>query len=62
MLRENPVIFAVGGALAYTTSIDGTPHEFLVDLELTSAAGEWRLKRSSLGPSGFTLAHPEPTS
>ena len=58
----NPVTFAVGGALSYTTSLDGTPHEFLVGLEFTGPVDEWRLKRSGTGPGGFALARREPTS
>lgn len=50
-----PVTFGVSGALAYTTGIDGSPHEFLIELELPSLAGEWRLKQSS-APSDFVLA------
>lgn len=53
---EAPATFAVGGALVYTTGLAGTPHEFLVELELTGPAEEWRLRRSAMGPAGFTLA------
>jgi len=52
------VTLGVNGALAYTTGIDGSPHEFLVELELTSPGGDWRLGRSS-SPSAFVLARHE---
>jgi len=52
------VTLGVSGALSYTAAIDGSPHEFLVELELTSLIGEWRLARSS-GPSAFVLARHE---
>jgi hypothetical protein len=57
-----PVIFGVGGALVYTTSLDGTAHEFLVELELAGSEGEWRLKRSAIGPNAFALARHEPAA
>lgn len=50
-----PVVVGVGGALAYTTATGGRPHEFLVELELPSSAGDWRLERLS-APSEFVLA------
>lgn len=49
-----PATFAVGGALTYAFSPDGSPYEFLVELELTGPAGAWRLKRS-MGPAVFRL-------
>lgn len=56
-----PVTFGVSGALAYTTGIEGSPYEFLVELELSSLVGEWRLKQSS-DPSSFVLARHAATS
>ncbi|WP_231733181.1 hypothetical protein, partial [Phenylobacterium sp. CCH12-B4] len=53
--RGEPVVVGVGGALAYTSGVDGRPHEFLVELELPGSAGDWRLERSST-PSQFVLA------
>ena len=60
-LLGEPVTFGVQGALAYTTGIDGSPHEFLVELELPSISGEWRLKQAS-APSDFLLARHVATS
>lgn len=54
-----PVALGVAGALVYTTSSGGTPYEFLVELDLPSVADHWQLKRSLMGPSGFTLARVE---
>lgn len=59
--RSEPVIFGVSGALAYTIGVDGSANEFLVDLELPSSAGEWRLRRSS-APSDLVLARHGATS
>ncbi|WP_337186104.1 hypothetical protein [Phenylobacterium sp.] len=56
-----PVTFGVGGALAYATAVDGRPHELLVELELPSRLGEWRLRRSPT-PSAFVLARHAVTS
>lgn len=52
---EEQVTFGVSGALAYTTAIEGKPHEFLVELELPGLTGDWRLRQSS-APSDFVLA------
>jgi len=49
------VTLGVSGALTYTTATEGNPHEFLVELELPSLSGEWRLRQSST-PSAFILA------
>lgn len=54
--RGDAVTFAIAGALVHTTNRDGSLHDFLVELELTSQRDEWRLKRSGMGPSSFTLA------
>lgn len=54
-----PVALGVAGALVYTTSCGGTPYECLVELDLPSVADHWQLKRSLMGPSGFTLARAE---
>ena len=59
--QTEPVSLAVRGALVYTTSFDHAPCEFLVELELVGPMGEWRLTRSIMGPSGFTLATGELT-
>jgi hypothetical protein len=58
---RQPVALGVAGALVYTTSSEGAPHEFLVELDLPSAADHWQLKRSLMGPSNFTLARIEAT-
>jgi hypothetical protein len=62
-LREGPepVLLAAKGAHIYTTCFDGNPCEFLVDLELFGPMGEWRLTRSLMGPSSFTLVTGEPS-
>lgn len=51
---DQSVTLGVGGALIYTTSNHGRQHEFMVELELPSATGAWRLKQGS-DPSAFTL-------
>ncbi len=60
LVNSCPMIFSIGGVLAYTTAIADASYEFLVDLELVGDTEEWRLKRSSRGPNGFTLARHEP--
>jgi len=59
--RTQPVPLAVSGALVYTTSFERAPYEFLIELELVGPMGGWRLMRSAMGPSGFTLATGETT-
>lgn len=57
-----PVAFAVEGALVYTTSIEGAPHDFLVELDLTGPTNAWQIRRSIMGPAAFTLAQMETPS
>jgi hypothetical protein len=49
------VLLAVNGAQVYTTCFEGAPHDFLVELELFSPIGEWRLSRSVVLPNFFAL-------
>lgn len=57
-----PVALAVKGMVTYNVSLDGQPIDFLIELELVSAVGEWRIKRSRTGPQSFALvAHVSPT-
>lgn len=58
--RTEPVLIAVGKALAYTTSFNGAPLEVLVDLELVGPVGQWRLTRSVRGSGLFTLTDGDP--
>jgi hypothetical protein len=53
---EIAAILGVAGVTAYTVSFDAKPCEFLIELDLPGLAGSWQLRRSSQGPTAFTLA------
>lgn len=55
-----PMVFSVGRASVHITSYDGRACEFITELELPSATGEWRWERTA-SPSAFVLTRASET-